>query len=214
MAGIASPHPGDGREAATLSLPFVPESALERASVADPAWIAGIESAAARRRRPLGAVAEHVAEVLARVDELALDPRDRERLRVVALVHDSFKHRVARGRARTGENHHGMIARSFAEKYVDDPAVLDVIELHESAYNAWLKGERGRDWAAAVARATGLLERLGPSFDLYLRFARADCAAGSRNDAPLDWFERVVEWHRGPLPRAPLSEPGAPQRPG
>jgi hypothetical protein len=31
----------------------------------------------------------------------------------------------------TGENHHAMIARRFAERYVDDPKLLDVIELHD-----------------------------------------------------------------------------------
>jgi hypothetical protein len=50
----------------------------------------------------------HIEEVLANVDLVALDESDRQRLRFVALVHDTFKHRVDRDQPRVGENHHAM----------------------------------------------------------------------------------------------------------
>ena len=84
-----------------------------------------------------------------------------------------------------------MIARRFAERLVDDPKLLDVIELHDEAFNSWVKGERGGKWDAAETRATRLLDRLGDSRDFYLRFYRADNRTGSKDQAPLEWFESL-----------------------
>jgi hypothetical protein len=139
--------------------------------------------------------------VLANVDEVALDAADRERLRLVALLHDSFKYRVDRTRPRTGENHYGTIARRFAEAYLDDAELLELIELHDEAYNSWVKGARGRDWPAAAARARRLVDRLGPSLDLYLRFYRADNATRGKERTPLVWFDRVVATYTTPSER-------------
>jgi hypothetical protein len=158
----------------------------------DPRWIAGVAWGEPRRGHPEGSVAAHVDEVLANVDAVAVDTRDRERMRLVALIHDSFKHEVDRSRQPTGENHHARIARRFAEQYVDDAEILDVIELHDEAYNAWAKGARGAKWEAAEARARRLIDRLGPTVHFYLRFYRADNATGSKSRAPLDWFERLL----------------------
>ena len=134
--------------------------------------------------------------MLANVDRVAIDAVDRERLRLVALVHDTFKNRVDERRPRTGENHHATIARRFTERYVDDPELLDVIELHDEAYNAWVAGERRGKWEAAEARAERLIERLDSSLGFYLRFYRADNATGSKSRAPLDWFEQLASRRR------------------
>jgi hypothetical protein len=91
-------------------------------------------------------VGAHVVEVLANVEDEAVNPRDRARLRLIALTHDTFKHLVDVRQPREGENHHAMIARRFAERYTDDAEVLDVIELHDEAFNAWVKRERGGKW--------------------------------------------------------------------
>jgi len=171
----------------------VPETALEAKLVCDPDWIEGAVWGEPRSGHPEGAVAAHIAEVLANIDGLAVDREDRERLRLVALIHDTFKHRVDRDRPRTGGNHHAVKARRFAERHLDDRELLDVIELHDGAYNAWVKGRHGGKWDAAEARAARLIERLGLSIDFYLRFYRADNATGSKAHAPLVWFEQRVE---------------------
>ena len=171
---------------------IVPENELERRIVADPQWQEGAAWGQPRPGHPEGAVAAHIEQVLANIDREALDVADRRRLRFVALVHDTFKHRVQRERPRTGANHHAVIARRFAERYTDDLELLELIELHDAAYNAWLKGHRGGDWAAAEERARRLLDRLGPSLPLYLRFYRADTRTGDKNPAPLAWFEQLA----------------------
>jgi hypothetical protein len=169
-----------------------PESELEKRIMDDPAWVEGAAWGKPRPGHPEGAVIAHVAEVLANVDDVALDPLDRERLRLIALIHDTFKYRVDRRLPRSGENHHAMLAQRFAERYIDDEEILDVIELHDEAYNAWAKGDRSRNWDVAAARARRLLDRLGSSVGLYERFYRADNATGSKDQAPLRWFEELV----------------------
>jgi hypothetical protein len=169
-----------------------PETELERRVVADPEWEEGAAWGDPRPGHPEGSVLAHIEEVLVNVDDVALDRVDRQRLRFVALTHDTFKHRVDRTRPRVGENHHAMIARQFASRFSDDVELLDVIELHDEAYNAWVKGDRGGKWDAAEARAGRLLDRLGPSADFYVRFYRADNRTGSKNQAPLHWFEGLL----------------------
>ena len=169
-----------------------PETERERRIVEDSEWLTGAAWGDPRPGHPEGEVRAHIEEVLANVDRVALDPSDRERLRFVALIHDTFKHRVDRGKPRVGENHHAAIARQFAGRFSADQELLEVIELHDEAYNAWAKGERSGDWEAAEARARRLLDRLGTSTAFYVRFYRADNETGSKDQAPLEWFERLV----------------------
>ena len=88
----------------------------------------------------------HIADVLANVERQATSPEERRALRLIALIHDTFKYRVDQSRPKTGPNHHAAIARAFAERYIDDPALLDIIELHDEAYNSWLAGARNGRW--------------------------------------------------------------------
>ena len=57
-----------------------PESELEARIVSDPEWVEGASWGEPRSGHPEGSVAAHVAEVLANVEEVALDSTDRERL--------------------------------------------------------------------------------------------------------------------------------------
>jgi RimJ/RimL family protein N-acetyltransferase len=172
-----------------------PETDLERAICADPAWRSGVAWGEPRSGHPEGTVIAHVADVLANVDRIALDPADRTRLRLAAIVHDAFKGDVDRSQPKTGENHHAMRARRFAERYLDDPDLLDVIELHDDAYLAWRQGRRNGDWPAAERRARALLERLGSRSGLYLRFYRADNETDGKTDEHRHWLESL---ERGP----------------
>jgi hypothetical protein len=164
------------------------ETALERAICADPRWRAGVMWGEPRSGHPEGAVIAHVADVLANVDRVAQDAADREQLRVAALVHDAFKSEVDRSQPKAGENHHAMRARRFAEGYVDDADLLDVIELHDDAYLAWRHGSRSGDWSEAERRARVLRDRLGDRLDLYMRFYRADNETEGKTDEHRIWF--------------------------
>lgn len=169
-------------------LPFSLETPLEHQIAADPDWRLGLEFGEPRPGHPEGAVKWHVADVLANVDRFYGDSPLRESLRLIALVHDTFKHEVDESRARSGENHHAMRARRFAERHVADAALLDIIELHDEAYNAWQKGHRDRRWDKAEERAARLIARLGSSLELYLAFFACDNATGDKRPDSLMWF--------------------------
>lgn len=178
-------------DASTLSVD--PETDLEAQICADPKWREGAEWGAPRPGHPEGAVKHHIAEVLANVDRYAADAGQRRRLRLIALTHDTFKHQVDMTRNRTGENHHGMIARRFTESYVaDDPGLLDIIELHDEAYNAYSKGARDGRWDKAEERATRLVDRLGSEVPTYVTFFRCDNETGSKAQDSYGWFVEFV----------------------
>lgn len=175
-------------------LPFALETDLERRVAGDPAWRAGIEFGEPRPGHPEGKVKFHIADVLANVDAFTADSPLRSDLRVIALIHDTFKHEVDPALPRTGENHHGMRARRFAERHVADIRVLDVIETHDEAYNAWQKGHRDGRWTAAQERATRLLIRLGATLDLYLAFYQCDNSTEGKSSEPFEWFRRLTRY--------------------
>ena len=180
-----------------MGLPFNPESDVERAICSDPIWREGAEWGKPRPGHPEGAVKHHIGEVLANVDRYARNPKQRARLRVIALTHDTFKHLVDTKQPRTGENHHGMVARRFTERFVmDDDGMLDIIELHDEAFNSHAIGVRDGSWPKAEARAQRLLERLGPELDDYLMFFRCDNATGSKSPASLVWFDEFAHRSR------------------
>lgn len=170
-----------------------PETHLERRVCADPAWAAGSLWGAPRPGHPEGTVALHIGDVLANVDRIAPPPDpDRERLRFIAIVHDSFKAQVDRTRPKTGGNQHGRIARRFAERYTDDRAALEVIELHDDAYLAWRGGHCSGDWETAVAQACDLIRRLGPNYGLYMRFYEADNEVAGKDNEHRHWFAALA----------------------
>jgi hypothetical protein len=175
-----------------VDLPFVLETELERSLAAEPEWREGIEWGEARRGHPEGAVKHHVADVLANVEREATSPDERRRLRLVALVHDTFKYRAPEGSARVGsEGHHGTQAARFLERFVDDEEVIRVVRWHDEAFAAWLGLRRG-DRRGAEERARALVERLGPALPLYLRFFRADNATEGKRPDAVEWFEAVA----------------------
>lgn len=174
----------------SIDLPFDVGTDTERRIVADEEWQRGAAWGDPRPGHPEGAIVHHVTEVLSNVDRYAASPEERQRLRVVALTHDTFKHLVDISKPRVGDNHHGMIARRFTERYSQDHDVLEITELHDEAYNSYSQGVRnaGR-WGDAEERATRLIDRLGPALPMYRRFYRCDNATGTKAQDSLVWFE-------------------------
>ena len=181
-------------KAKSLTLPFNLETDVEREIAAAPEWQQGVEWGTPRRGHPEGAVKHHIADVLANADREAADDEERRRLRLAALVHDSFKYRAAEGTAPVGSaGHHGSHAARFLERFVDDPELVEVVRWHDEAFAAWFGLNRRGDRLRAERRALALAERLGPSLPLYLKFFRADNGTRGKSREAVDWFERVVD---------------------
>ena len=161
-----------------------PETELEKEIIKDVEFVNGALWGKPRHGHPEGLVIYHVGEVLKNIDMYSKSPDDRIKLRFIALIHDTFKYKVNRDKPKHGENHHAMIARRFAEKYTTDTDLLDIIELHDEAYNAWRKNN--------TERAKNLITRLGNSIDLYLAFYRCDNETGDKTSDNFKWFESLV----------------------
>ncbi len=175
-----------------MELPFQLETDLERKIAADPEWQEGVLWGWPRPGHNEGQVMYHIADVLTNVDRFASTEEERRKLRLIALIHDTLKYQVNQALP-TGSNRHAFIARQFAERYINDQALLDIIELHDEAFNSWRMGASRDHWDKAEARASRLIERLGPSLPLYLRFYRADNQTTSKKPDSLLWFEQFLQ---------------------
>ena len=158
----------------------------------DPEYIIGLTWGKPRPGHPEGSVQAHINDVIANIDTVYKDDDDYEKHIFIARVHDTFKYQVGTSLPKSGENHHAMKARRFAEKYIDDKDVLDIIELHDEAYNSWRKGSLKNDWDGATKRANKLINRLGKNIDLYLKFYICDNSTGDKKGDDYIWFESML----------------------
>ena len=174
---------------ADLEAAIRPETALEEHLLRQPAIVEGMHWGKPRHGHPEGAVWRHVVEVLANVDRLAdLTPTDRRDLRLVTLVHDTFKYVEDRSEPRDWSRHHGVLAREFVERYTSKPRVLLLTEWHDEAYYCWrlfaLRGRRNR----ARQRMDRLMALFGEELPFFYRFFVCDTLTGDKTPAPLAWF--------------------------
>jgi HD domain-containing protein len=168
---------------------FTPESELERAVNSDPQLVAGLAWGTPRKGHPEGSVGAHVADLLATIERWGETGQRREDLRFLALVHDALKREVKDWLPKSGENHHAMRARRFAERYTDDERLLAAIELHDRLYAIWRRMRRkGRLDEGALDET---LERL-PDPELFLRFVELDGSTEGKNPEPIRWLREEL----------------------
>ena len=181
---------------------FEPETDLERRVISEPELLEGLAWGEPRAGHPEGAVGTHVSHLLETLDQSGVSGEERELLRFMALVHDSFKYQVRERLPRVGENHHAMRARRFAEGFTDDERLLAAIEFHDRPYALWRKlKRRGKLDERALRR---MLRRI-PDPELFLRFVELDGSTEGKRPEPIEWFrEQLVE--RGVLNRAAAAE--------
>jgi hypothetical protein len=171
---------------------FEPENELERRVTEDPGLLEGLAWGKPRKGHPEGSIAAHVGDLLERLDRQGVMGEERALMRFIVLVHDAFKNQVQEWRPRTGENHHAMRARRFAERYTDDERLLTTIELHDRPYGIWRKWRR-TGWLDRK-RLEDLLRRI-PDPDLFLRFVELDGSTEGKRPEPLEWFkEELRQW--------------------
>lgn len=177
----------------TIELLIKAETDLERRIIADKDWREGVLWGEPRRGHPEGNVVFHIKDVLDNVDKVDCDSNTRERLRLVTLIHDTFKIKEDRSLPRKIERHHAVYANKFARKYIDDELVLDLILLHDNAYYAWL-AHQFADKVVSDKILKPVLERFPDNdFQLYYLFFKCDTLTGDKVLEPMDWFEETFE---------------------
>ena len=168
---------------------FQPEGELERALIADPQLREGLAWGRPRSGHPEGSVGAHVCDLLRTIDRWGETGQRRAELRFLALVHDSMKYRVRDWLPKTGENHHAMRARRFAERYTTDERLLATIEHHDRPYALWRRLRRtGR---MNEKRLDRMLEAI-PDIDLFIRFVELDGSTEGKRPGPVEWLEEEV----------------------
>jgi hypothetical protein len=177
---------------------FRAQSDLERAVADDPVLVAGLAWGKPRRGHPEGTVAAHVADLLETIDRWGETGGRRTDLRFISLVHDALKFQVSNWRPKTGENHHAVRARRFAERYTGDERLLGTIEFHDRPYNLWRRRPRRR--TLDEREIERIIERV-PDLDLFVRFLELDCSTEGKNPEPVRWFEEELE-SRGLRPQS------------
>lgn len=183
--------PADG---VNLEAVLRPETDLEWQFLQDAEFRKGLGWGVPRFGHPEGEVYKHIREVLDNIDRLDIGETEREKLRLITFVHDSFKHLEDKSYPRDWSRHHGVYARRFLEKHSDDLLMLDIVELHDEAYYAWRFKHLYHQRSKGDERLQNLLDRIGASgLQLYYLFYKVDTQTGDKNQAPLKWFEMVVK---------------------
>lgn len=168
-----------------------PETDVEKKIITDPDFIKGVMWGEPRKGHPEGKVIYHIGHVLSNVDKYSTS-ENRDKLRLLAIIHDCFKYKVDCTKPKSRDNDHAMFARSFAEKFITENDLLEIIELHDEAYNSWCEGNISGKWDKAEYRANQLIVRLGQSINLYVLFYRCDNETGDKNNENYNWFINLI----------------------
>ena len=86
----------------------------------------------------------------------------------------------------------GFTSRADAEKFIEEPVILDIVELHDEAYYCWRMKHLYQQPEAGTRRLRKLLARLDDQLQLYYLFFKCDTCTGDKNPAPLKWFEENI----------------------
>ena len=169
-----------------------PETDIEHTLINDPEFKKGLFWGTPRYGHPEGKIIYHIVEVLENIDKLKINPQTRQQLRLVAIIHDTFKHLEDQNRPRDWSQHHSAIARRFAENIIEDVAVLNIIEHHDEAFYSWRAQYVFQQKKKGEARMEKLLNNLGQDLQNFYLFFKCDTQTGDKNQKPIKWFEETV----------------------
>jgi hypothetical protein len=172
-----------------------PETDLEKLLIAHPIVQEGLLWGEPRYGHPEGKVLYHVPEIYTNINLISppLSWEDRNRLRLIALVHDVMKFKEDKSEPRDWSKHHGILGRHICEHLIQDKIVLDIIELHDEAYYCWRLFVLEEEPEYAAIRFNALLQRIGYCLQLFYVFFKCDTATGDKTQAPVKWFEKNIQ---------------------
>jgi HD domain len=168
------------------------ETKLEQKLLDFPEFLEGLFWGTPRYGHPEGKVLYHIRDVLDNIEKLTVSALDRERLRLVAIVHDTFKYIENRSEQRDWSQHHSILARRFFEQLSDDKVVLNLLELHDEAYYAWRFHKAGC-FGESDRRLEKIMKYLSNDLQLFYAFFKCDTSTGDKDPTPMLWFENLFE---------------------
>ena len=172
-----------------LTVELRPETELERRLLVQKQVQEGMFWGVPRYGHPEGEVYKHVKDVLANIDKLSISASEREKLRIIAIIHDTFKFQEDKSRPRNWRRHHAVLARDFMRDFTNDQILLNFIQYHDEAYYIWRDTAVYQETDRAALRMERLLEKIGGNNQLYYLFFKCDSETGDKNPAPILWVE-------------------------
>jgi len=170
-----------------------PETFLEKDILKNADFQKGLFWGIPRWGHPEGHVIYHIREVLNNIDKLEISTDCRQKLRLVAFSHDTFKFAEHRGNPRDWTRHHAVLAKNFMEEYIAEKTLLDLIEFHDEAYYIWIDFHIKKDEAKGNERKKKFLERFSDNLQFYYYFFKCDTATGDKTQEPVKWFEKTFD---------------------
>ena len=167
-----------------------PETDLEKRILNDSVFISGVNYGKVRNGHPEGEIIYHIRDIFRNIDNENHTSSVRSKLRLIALFHDTFKFKVNYDLPRVGENHHGYKARKFAERYISDKDILQIIECHDDAYNIWKRSSRRNEWEKGEKDLLKFIDKIN-DIDLYSYFYYCDNSTGSKKNDDYEWFLEI-----------------------
>jgi hypothetical protein len=184
---------------------MTPRNEMEARILADPVIQQGLDWGKPRSGHPEGSVRKHVTAILRYIDRQDWK-QYKEDLRILALIHDSFKfkERVPTGfLVPTLSNHARFAAEYYEQLNPGGDRLRDVLLHHDTPwrfYKRYREGKFNRELFISIFSELDL--------DLLIRFNYAD--ACQRSAAPAEWFQDMIA--KVHLPNAPKSRI-APEQP-
>lgn len=168
---------------------IIPQTNLEAKLLAHPEVKTGFQWASPAIGHPEKNVGTHVVHVLKNIDRLVQNSDRKNRLRLAAIVHDTFKYQEHRLDNKHG---HGLLARHFMSNYTDDTFLLDLLEWHDEAYRAWVVGYIQNDFVSSESRIQTLINRFGSNIFEYQQFFNCDSKMMDKRAQPVLWFQHKI----------------------
>lgn len=166
---------------------------MEEMLIGVPEFRTGLLWGEPRFGHPEGKVVYHIREILDNIDAIqGLDPISREKLRLIAFTHDTFKFQEDKSMPRDWNKHHGVIARRFLEPYNLPNDVLNIVEWHDDAYYCWRSFKMEMSEKDGARTLEQLIPKVQDFLQLYYIFFKCDTQTGDKTQVPVRWFEKNV----------------------
>ena len=168
---------------------ITPINKLEALILAHPEIQSGLSWSRPSYGHPEKTVGHHVVDVLKNIDRLQVSDSEKERLRLAAITHDTFKLEEFKQQSKR----HGLLAQKFMMQYTNDQLLLELLEWHDEAYHAWKIAFCHNNFVLAENRIQKVITHFGKNMDFFFHFFICDTATGDKNKHPIQWLKQKIE---------------------
>jgi len=163
---------------------------------ADPRYKKNVEYGEPRLGHPEGKVKSHISELEINLEKLKPrlpKPEYYWKLKFLIHVHDTFKAESSRDVPILDPNSHASLAKSYAEEFINDRDLLNMMQFHDQNYALWKQFESNGNYSKQDFK--NLLDTI-KDWDLFLIFNIIDGNTSGKEHSKLVWFIDEVKKHK------------------